>query len=197
MSRLLVGIISAAGGLIIGGFGGRKTSNITMEDVKAAPGKAGSAILGAVKKTGQKIGSGLSSLAFWKKKKEVKKTKIVASELTKAMLLEHHDLGEKYAKLTNDFSETAKRMGLVEIERDDKKELLRQANVKLDTFQNTVDEKDEKLRKAATDLKQANTDEQKAIADKQKAITDTQKAVSDLKIAQTTIATLQKVTPEN
>ncbi len=182
MSRLLIGILSGVGGLIIGGFGGRKTSNITMKDVKAAPGKAGSAILGTVKKTGQKIGSGLSSLAFWKKKKEVKKTKIVASELTKAMLLEHHDLGEKYTQLSDDFSETAKRMDLMEIERDvviierdDKEELLSQEIKKNAAFQNTVIDKDKELTKAATDK---------------------QKAISDLKVAQTTIAKMEKAIPE-
>ena len=74
-------------------------------------------------------------------------------------------------------------MVLVEGERDDYKEQARQAKEMNTTFQNTVDEKD-------AELTQANTD-------KQKAITGEQKAISDLKIAQTTIAKLQKTTPEN
>ncbi len=168
MSRLLIGILSSVGGLIIGGFGGRKTSNITMEDVKAAPGKAGSAILGAVKKTGQKIGSGLSSLAFWKKKKEVKKGKVNLEKDHMDLVVKHQDLGEKHTKLSNDFSETVKRMDLIEIERDaviierdDKEELLRQAKEMNTTFQTTVDDKDTELTKAAADLKKANVDNQK------------------------------------
>lgn len=183
MSRVLIGIISGVGGLIIGGFGGRKTSNITMKDVKAAPGKAGSAILGAVKKTGQKIGSGLSSLAFWKKKKEMKKGKVNFEQ-------KFQDLTVKHSKLSDDFSETAKRMSLVEIERDDEKELLRQANETIATFQTTVDDKDTELTQAATDLKQANTDKQKAITDKQKVSTD-------LQVAQATIKEMAKTAPEN
>ncbi len=183
MCRVLIGIISAAGGLIIGGFGGRKTSNITMEDVIAAPGKAGSAVLSAVKKTGRKIGSGLSSLVFWKKKKEVKKGKVNLKQDHKDLVAKHQVLSEKHTKLSDDFSETAKRMNLVEVERDDYKEEARQAKEMNTTFQNTVDEKDEELTKAAADLKQETANKQKA--------------VSDLKIAQTALAKLEKSTSES
>ncbi len=183
MSRVLVGIISGVGGLIIGGFGGRKTSNITMKDVKAAPGKAKSAVLGAVKKTGQKIGSSLSSLAFWKKKKEVKKGKVNLKQDHKDLVAKHQVLNEKHAKLSDDFSETVKRMNLIEIDRDDKEELLRQEKENNTTFQNTVNDQDEDLKKADTDLKQETVDKLKAL--------------SDLKVAQTALAKLQKATPEN
>jgi hypothetical protein len=190
MSRLLIGIISGVGGLIIGGFGGRKTSNVTIKDVKAVPGKGMSAVFSGVKWAGRKIGSGLSPLAFWKKKKEVKKGKVNLKQDFQNLTVKHQELSGKYTKLSDDFSETAKRMGLVKIERDnviierdDKEELLSQEIKKNAAFQNTVIDKDTELTKAATDLKQETVDKQKAI--------------SDLKVAQGTIAKLQKATPEN
>lgn len=190
MSRVLIGIISGVGGLIIGGFGGRKTSNITMGDVIAAPGKGMSAVFGGVKWTGRKIGSGLSSLAFWKKKKEVKKGKVNLKK-------DYQDLTVKHAKLSDDFSETAKRMNLVEVELGEKDEQLRQAKEMNDTYQNTVNDQDEDLKKAATDLKQETVDKQKAVSDLKQETVDKLKALSDLKVAQTTIAKMQKATPES
>lgn len=171
MSRLLIGILSGVGGLIIGGFGGRKTSNITMKDVKAAPRKGMSAVFSGVKWTGRKIGSGLSSLAFWRKKKEVKKGKVNLKKDYRDLTVKHQNLSERYTKLSDDFSETAKRNVLIETDLADtkeilvaaeellidKKELLRQADEKLETFQNTVDDKDTELRQTAADLKIAQT----------------------------------------
>jgi hypothetical protein len=189
MGKVLIGILSGVGGLIIGGFGGRKTSNITMKDVIAAPGKAGSAILGAVKKTGQKIGSGLSSLAFWKKK-EVKKGKVNLEKDHMDLVEKHQNLSERHTKLSGDFSETVKRMDLVEIDLADKEKQLEQAKEMSKTFQNTLDDQDTDLKQAAKDLKQA-------VTDKEQAVTDKQKLSSDLKIAQNTITELKKPISEN
>lgn len=141
MSRVLIGIISAAGGLVIGSFGGRKTSNITMKDVKAAPGKAKSAVLGAVKKTGKKIGSGLSSLTFWKKN---------AKRVNKKPNFEknYRDLSVKHDKLEVDFSTAVKGKNTAETQLADVTEKLRQADEQNETFKNTFAEKDDEVTKA-------------------------------------------------
>jgi chromosome segregation ATPase len=151
MSRLIVGLLAAAGGLIIGSVGGRKKSNITFKDVKATPGKVMSGISNAVKKTGEKVSSGLSTLAFWKKKKEVKEKKVNHEK-------NYQDLSVKYGKLSDDFSTTVKRMNITEAELTGTAEQLRQANEKNETYQNTFTEKDEKLTKAVGDKNRAEAD---------------------------------------
>lgn len=174
MNRLIVGLLAAVGGLVIGSVGGRKTSNITFKDVKAAPGKIMSGISDAVKKTGKKVGSGLSTLAFWKKKKAVK-TKVNLEKDHMDLVAKHQDLSEKYAKLSDDFSVTAKRKDLVETDLRDTESLLEQEIKKNEAYQTTVDEKDTELKEAAVDKKQ--------VAD-------------DLKVAQTTIKKLEKAALE-
>ncbi len=155
MSRVLIGIISGVGGFIIGGLGGRKTSNITMKDVKAAPGKAGSAVLSAVKKTGRKIGSSLSSLAFWKKKAK-RVNKKPNSEKN------YRDLSVKHDKLEDDFSTAVKGKNTAETQLAGVTEQLRQAKEQNETFKNTFAEKDGEVTKANGDKTKAEADLVKA-----------------------------------
>lgn len=150
MSKLIVSLLSAAGGLIIGGFSGRKTSNITFGDVKAAPRKVVSSISNTAKKAGKKIGSGFSTLAFWKKKKEVKK-KTVNHEQN------YQNLSKKHAKLSDDFSTTVKRMNLVETDLSDRDEQLRQEKEKNEAFRNTVDDQDAEIKQMKLDLTSAQS----------------------------------------
>jgi hypothetical protein len=118
-------------------------------------------------------------VAIGKKKRE--KVSLEKDHINLAV--KHQKLGEKYAKLAGDFSETAKRMGLVEVERDGHKEGERQAKEMNTAFQNTVDEKDTELTKAAVDLKQANVNLGKANVNLGKANVDNLKLSSDLKQA--------------
>jgi chromosome segregation ATPase len=146
MTRLIVGIISAAGGLILGTAGGRSTSNITMKDVKAAPGRTLSFASNTVKKTGKKIGSGLSSLAFWKK--DAKRVNKKANFEKK-----YQDLSEKHDKLEDDFSTAVVEKNTAEGQLADVREQLRQEKENNETFKNTLDQRDIDLKAAEDELK--------------------------------------------
>jgi hypothetical protein len=146
MTRLIVGILSAAGGLILGTGAGRSTSNITMKDIKAAPGKTFSFASNTVKKTGKKIGSGLSSLAFWKKNAKRVNKKVNHEK-------NYQDLNVKYGKLTDDFSTAVKAKDTAETKLADVTEELRQAKENNTTFQNTLDQRDIDLKEAQNTIK--------------------------------------------
>lgn len=60
MSRAIVAVIASVGGLVVGAIGGRKTSKVTIKDVKSYPGKVGKSLSGTAKKIGGKM-------VFWKK----------------------------------------------------------------------------------------------------------------------------------
>jgi len=162
MTRLIVGAISATGGILIGAFSGRKTSSITMKDVKAAPGKAFSSISGVVKKTGSKMASGVKSLAFWNRKsKEDAPVKETKADLE----IKYQGLNEKYSNLSDDFSETVKRKDIVEADLLDTQEKLRQETEKVEAFQTSIEDNDimltemgKKKKQAEVDLKLAQTE---------------------------------------
>ena len=152
MNRVLVIVGSSIATAIGGAFVGRKTANVTISDVKAVPKQAAEKFSNGMKSTGKSVLGKVSKLAFWKKSK---------SKDDKDYKALYQDVSEKHAKLEDDFTESVK---LLEISENDKKETqvkYEQEIEKNRAFQNTLEQRDEELKKTSGELKTASAEKTK------------------------------------